>query len=128
LGIGKHLHKYWFPKFRKTNALMKLKKETEGAAPGSRAWPVKGWREDKELGIRADWGELIINPADGKRKRIVNFQPNKNAKNEALNAAAEKNSHSVIHKSMFPIEKSDQEALTDDDFLEGLDKGMTKPK
>lgn len=75
------------------------------AAAGTRAAPARNTPEEKEIGIRFDYGE--VKDRDGRQVRHFKVQPNKGAADPTLKSLAAKNLHQVLAEAFVPIDSKD---------------------
>ena len=72
-------------------AYQKLVRDAPSATPGHRAWPCHDYVLDQMLGVRLDWGEMVMK--DRKSLWSLNLQVNKDVKQNILKQMAGKDSH-----------------------------------
>ncbi|KAM6488956.1 hypothetical protein JOM56_015592 [Amanita muscaria] len=93
------------------------------ATPGSRAWPKK--TQDKEVGVRLDWGEKFQKDGDWFRNLVLQF--NKDAENPAINELAKKGTHAkraIVGVPMSTDGKKLHPEVTVEDFKPVVAEGV----
>lgn len=76
--------------------------------PGTRAAPSPSGTNDTKIGLRIDFGEVVVLD-DQQTVQIINLQVNKNAEDPALKELANKDSHKVWSKArIIPTSNPDE--------------------
>ena len=87
---------------------------SEAAIAGTRAAPSQSGENDKQIGLRLDYGETFNR--GGKKVRHVKGQPNKGAGNQSLKDLAAKNSYQVVAEAFIPIDSADSKEAVKEMF------------
>lgn len=85
-------------KFLKAVPWDKVVKKAEHAEQGTRLWPTN-MSKDAELNFRLDKGSNV-----GEGRAEVILQANKNAKDQSVKKAAQKDSHQIVAKAIADVQ------------------------